>query len=185
MPRTMTAFKGTFEEALKAFSKATAQSMHLAGTCAQMALEHFSESGDLSYCQRFFDTMPANYSRRAAFVAWLVEFAPVVFEKQKFLKDKGTDAIKLPLTEEQVTLALKKPFWEFAPEAPIVTVTALDFDKALIAFCERWSKETKNRKIDMPTTLDHILDIEELVKSRVNPDALSAVSREAPAAVVH
>lgn len=169
-------YEGDFETALKQFVKATQNSAKFARICAQMALEHFSANGDLSRCQQFFDNMTPNYVRRAAYVAWLVAFAPIKMEKGKFTKDKAREGFGKGegpvLSEEQLAAAFKKDFWDFAPESEIRVVTALDFDKALIAFIARWTKENKHQKHDMPTTLRHILDIEEVVKSKVLPDAL-------------
>lgn len=179
MPKQEKAFTGSFDEALKAFAKANDNSLKFARICSRMALSHFSEHGDLSYVQRFFDTMIANYNRRAAYTAWMIKFAPVVLDKMKWSKDKTAEGFgkgtpeSHVLTDEQLAAAFKVDFWEFAPEAPIVVITALDFDKALLAFIQRWAKESKNRKIDMPTTKDHIHDIEEVVKSRLSPEALA------------
>lgn len=108
----------TFHDYLKGFVRSTALSMKYAEKCAQLGLEHFAECGDVVYCQAFLDAMPKNYVRRAAYMKWLFEFSPIIYDEGKLVKDKGKDARELRLKE-----AFAEPFWDFAPDPEIVQVT--------------------------------------------------------------
>jgi hypothetical protein len=101
----------TFETALKRFVTATNSSMRYARICAEMALEHFAEHGNITMAQQLLDAMPQNYVRRAAYLKWLDAHAPITMEGGKLRKDTAPNA-----TEFNVELALSKPFWDFAPD---------------------------------------------------------------------
>ena len=103
--------KVTFDEALKRFVKHTALSMKYAEMCAQMALQHFHDHGQVARLQQFFDAMPENWVRKAAFKLWLRDHAPITMVDGKFLKDVSEDANEFNLAQ-----AFAKPFWEFAPD---------------------------------------------------------------------
>lgn len=127
----------TFDTALKRFKSTTTSSMKYARICAEMALRHFSETGDTQYCQRFMDAMPKNYTRRAAFIKWLVAHSPAELVNGKIVKDKSDTA-----NDFDMAGACDNPFWDFAPEKLILNYSAKDVIEAV----ERTLKRFENRK---------------------------------------
>ena len=104
----------TFDVALADFIESTKRSSNAARMASELALVHYFNTGDLSYCQRMYDSIPKGYVRRQAFVRWLGAFMPVVIENHRLFKDKRPEAVEM--TEENVVKALSKSFWEFAPD---------------------------------------------------------------------
>lgn len=128
----------SFDAALSAFKKSTETAMSAALAASQMALQHYAQHGDVLYLQRFYDAMPANFSRRVAFKAWVVAFAPALsFKKEQFtLAGNGFKP-----ADTDVDGALAAPFWDFAPEKE---VKALSVD-AMLAMFARTLKQASNR----------------------------------------
>ncbi|HKI62893.1 MAG TPA: hypothetical protein VKA31_11420 [Mariprofundaceae bacterium] len=137
----------TFDYALKQFKSATTSSMKYARICAEMALREFADSGNLSQCQQFLDAMPKNYTRKAAFVQWVVDHSPLLLADGKFQKDKSDTANKL-----NIDGAMTKPFWDYVPEKPIINYSAKDVIEAL----ERTIKRFDNSKKMHPATDDAV-----------------------------
>lgn len=125
-----------FEDVLAAFIKATNSSKKLAGECAQMAITHFHAHGDVSRCQQFFDAMPQNYLRKAAFVAWLVYHSPILLEDKKFSKDMAR-AEELGDAAWKIEEALATTFWDFQPEQPVVNYSLDDAQSQVIRLVKR------------------------------------------------
>lgn len=123
----------TFDQNLTAFNRATKDSMKYALACSLQGLAHYAEHGDLVYCQRFFDAMPQNWTRKQAYLKWLVAHAPITMVNKKFVKDTAETASPLDLDG-----AAKKPFWEFAPEMAIIDFSAEDLDGALVQLIKRY-----------------------------------------------
>ena len=103
--------RNTFTKNLVAFKKVTERSMELALVLSQAAILHFEEHGQLHYCQEFLDAMPNNYSRKPAFLKWLAAHSPITMVDGKLKKDKAENAQAF-----NTAGAMKKPFWEFAPD---------------------------------------------------------------------
>ena len=133
----------TFAEALKLFSEATANSMKYAKLCAMMALRHFAEHGNLTYCQQFHDAMPVNYVRRVAYLKWLAAHAPVTMEKGKLLKDTSDTANELDLDGAE-----KKPFWDFAPDTEAVAFGPDDVLAAIKAIIKKFENPKRSTPKD-------------------------------------
>lgn len=133
----------TFEAALKRFTSATTSSMKYARICAELALRHFADHDDLRKCQLFLDAMPKNYTRKSAFVEWLVAHSPAELVDGKLQKDKGENANAFDLKG-----ATAKPFWDYAPERPIQNFSAKDVIEAL----HRTIKKFENSKKYAPAT---------------------------------
>ncbi len=117
----------SFDVALKEFIGSTAKSMSSARMATDLAIVHYFNTGDLSYCQRFLDAIPKNYVRRTAYLAWLNTYCPVTLNGDRLYKDKRNEAevhfgstAEHPMTEEFLGLALNKSFWDHKPE-PVVT----------------------------------------------------------------
>lgn len=132
-----------FDTALGRFIKATKDSMTYARQCAELAIKHYQEHGDLSQCQKFLDAMPKNYTRRVAFLQWLAAHAPVTIADGKLLKDRSENALDFNLDG-----AMAKPFWDFAPEKPIVNFTAADLADAVRKLIARYENADKMRPAD-------------------------------------
>lgn len=117
----------TFEQALKDFIGSTAKSMSSARMATDLAIVHYFNTGDLSYCQKFLDAIPKNYVRRTAYLAWLSTYCPVTLNGDRLYKDKRAESVTHfgstsdhPMTEEFLNLAISKSFWDHKPE-PVVT----------------------------------------------------------------
>lgn len=123
----------TFDVALTRYKSNVKLAMQYARLCSEMAIDHFAKTGDITYCQRFFDAMPANYERRNAFVKWLVAHSPAKLEKGKFSKDKSESASPF-----DVAKAKAKPFWEFSPETPLTNFSAADLIKGVVLLVKRF-----------------------------------------------
>lgn len=165
-----------FETALSRFVKATKQSMTYARQCAELAIQHYSQHGDLSQCQKFLDAMPKNYTRRVAFLQWLAAHAPVTIADGKLLKDRGENAIDFDLDG-----AMAKPFWDFAPEKPIVNFTAADLAEAVRKLIARYKNAEKMRPAD-DMAAQEIIDIERAVEPIITKATVSAETGTAAAA---
>lgn len=131
--KTETRFAGL----LQVFTTAIVSAMSTSTELAIMGLEHFAadskgNSGDLSYCQRFLDAMPKNYTRVAAYITWLKAHAPVTVEGNvkdgyRLKKDKSDNAVAL-----NIKAAKEKPYWEFSPAKEGVNFGVEDVMKALM-----------------------------------------------------
>lgn len=133
----------TFEAALKRFKSATTSSMKYARICAEMALREFASSGNISMCQQFLDAMPKNYTRKSAFIEWLVAHSPAELIDGKLRKDPNDTANAFNLEG-----ATAKPFWDFAPERPVQNFSAKDVIEAI----HRTVKKFENSKKYAPAT---------------------------------
>lgn len=133
--------KEAFAASLKTFVGSTKTSMKAASQCAAIALEQFKLHGDLSLCQQFYENMPKNYVRRAAYLKWLKHFAPVTMdgESKKLVKDKSEAAI----SHEDIDLeaACKQEFWDFAPDPEQVLWQETDLVKSLRSTVKKYHKD--------------------------------------------
>jgi len=163
----------TFDGALKKFKSATTSSMKYARICAEMALRHFAETDNLNHCQAFFDAMPKNYTRKAAFVQWLVDHAPAELADGKFSKDKSDTANKL-----NIDGAMAKPFWDYVPEKPVINYSAKDVIEALERTIKRFdnSKKMKPATDDAKTTLARVKAALHGVEVGTKPDVTKPVN---------
>ena len=127
-----------FETKLKGFVNAQKLSMKYALALSIFTIQHFEECGDLGPAQRLHDSMVKNYTRRPAYLKWLSSHAPVEMEKGKLKKDKGPDAVAFDLDG-----AMKKPFWEFAPEQQAVPYTLDDIKAAVLRTIKTFENEKK------------------------------------------
>ena len=118
--------KRDFDAALKAFVKTQGELVGLARECANMAIQHFAEHGDVSYLQRLHDAFVKNFMRRTALVAWACDFMPLEFKQGKFSKDKRENAVEPRLVE-----ALQVDFWDYKPEAVVEFYVGSDVLEAL------------------------------------------------------
>lgn len=132
------AAKGNFEAVLRLFVNATNTSKKHALTLSIMAIETFAEHGDLSKAQKFLDAMPQNFLRKQAFIAWLVNFAPVKLEKGKFTKDQKRGSMKIDLAAAKV-----KAFWDFEPEKPIVNYGFDDVRTQVLRLVKRYENSER------------------------------------------
>lgn len=128
--------KISFENALKRFSLSTKAAMHFARVCAELALQHFNDHGDVSLCQRFLDAMPKNYNRRAAFERWLQKYSPITKVDGLFAKDKSETAVKFNLEA-----AFKQPFWDDVPDPEAVVWDDSDVIRSLQSALKRFKRE--------------------------------------------
>lgn len=136
----------TFDKALKGFVTATTNSKRYAQLCANIALDHFIKHGDLVHCQSFVDAIDKvgkNYVRKAAYLKWLVNFAPVVMTAGKLTKDVSETAIKPNYEMASVT-----PFWEFAPDMEVVEFEAADIVRALQSVIKRFKNAERTKPHD-------------------------------------
>lgn len=117
----------SFDVALKEFIGSTAKSMSSARLATDLAIVHYFNTGDLSYCQKFLDAIPKNYVRRTAYLSWLNTYCPVTLNGDRLYKDKREEAVdhfastpEHPMSIEFLEKAINKSFWEHKPE-PMVT----------------------------------------------------------------
>lgn len=141
----------TFEQALPRFVESVKNTKLYAQLCANLALRHFMDHGNTVHCQSFITALddPAiakNFVRKAAFIKWLVNFAPIKLVANKLVKD--TDKNAVVLTEETYALASITPFWDFAPEMPIENFSGLDLVKALNSVITKFENSDKKKPAD-------------------------------------
>jgi hypothetical protein len=166
----MSNVKSQFEKLLATFKKTTQQSMDAARALANIAIEQFADHGNLSYAQSFLEAMPKNYIRRAAFLKWLGDHAPITMDKDGHLvKDKSPNA-----TELDVVGAVKTPFWEYAPDPEQVYFGAQDVVVALRRAAAKFTKDRYHAASDkaretLALVNEHLDQIENSVGS-VDPD---------------
>ncbi len=165
----------TFAQALAGFVRTTAESMEFARECADKGLEHFAEHGDLCHVQAFYDAMPKNYTRRAAYLKWLKAFAPIAMVNKKFVKDTGEHASKLDLEGSKV-----KAFWDFAPEAEVTSFSADDVIAAVIATVDKFTNGKKYDPLDEKASREvkRIRGMIEVLKEHPLPAANDAPAAE-------
>lgn len=165
MSRTSANISRTFEQVLKLFVTTTAKSMEYAREASQMALEHFQKHGDTGYLQRFLDAMPKNYTRREAYLKWLVDFAPVKMEQGKLLKVPGSDHSAIDLAA-----AFKKAFWDHHPERDIENFTAENVVVGLQRVVKRYHNANRYKATDdnAVTVLDLAEQLVEQLKEQAD-----------------
>lgn len=145
-----------FTKHLDAFVGAIKASMEHALICAVMAIEHYAAHEDLSYCQRFLDAMPKNFTRRTAFLKWLAAHSPITIEDGKLKKDKADDAVPF-----NVEAAKAKPFWEFAPDQEDIVLSDNDAFKRLmqaIKYFRRDNVTTTERTTQLVNEVEKLVD---------------------------
>lgn len=138
----------TFDKALKGFVTSTNNSMKFARMCANIAIKHFAEHGDVIYAQNFLDAMPKNYVRRAAFLKWLASHSPVIMVDGKLAKDKAETAVAF-----NVEAAHAIDFWEFAPDMEVVEFDTTDILKALKGAIKKFENKERYKAHDAQTLL--------------------------------
>lgn len=101
-------------------------------------LAHVAEHRQVGIAKHLIENMPKG-TKRNAMVEWLIAFGPLALnEDPKTNKDKPFLLANRPL---QLENAKKKPWYEFQPEAPIVTV--LDAYAATRAALDRIIKQVE------------------------------------------
>lgn len=141
-----------FDKARATFRKGIETSKSLAEKLSVAALAHFAEHGDTSYIQDFYSDLRGvgkNYLRSAAFLKWLVAYAPVKMEAHKFVKDQER-AITLNWANEEAKAALlakaaETTFWDHDPELAVVNYKADDVIEAVEKLVKRF-ESGKNMK---------------------------------------
>lgn len=121
--------KKTFDQVLNGFVKSVKLTKKYAQECAEMALEHFEATGDLTYCEKFLtaiETTGKNFVRRKAYLVWLCAHAPVVMIDGVLKKDKSDDAV-----EFDIEGSYAKPFWDYMPEAETKNFFGADVIEAI------------------------------------------------------
>ena len=152
----------TFAQCLKLFSEATANSMKYAEICAMMALRHFADHGNLTYCQQFMDAMPKNYIRKTAFLKWLANFAPITMEKDKLLKDTSENAVAFDLDGAE-----KTRFWEFAPDMEAIAFGPNDVINAIKAVIKKFENPKRSTpENDLASAA--VVNLKNYVETKVN-----------------
>ncbi len=124
----------SFDQALKDFVGSTSKSMLSARLATELAIVHYYNTGDLSYCQRFLDAIPKNYVRRTAYLSWLSAYSPIIVAKDRLYKDKREEAAlsfgsneNHPMAVGHLEAALSKSFWDHKPEPEVI-----DFEEGAI-----------------------------------------------------
>lgn len=133
----------TFEKALSLYKRASDNSQKLARQCAQMALRLFLEHGNITQCQQFLDAIPANFQRRAAYVKWLMAFAPVSYEKGQLSVDKSEGS-----KEANLDGALAVDWWDFAPDKEVIHFAKGDVIVQLERVVKRYTKSDNYKAKD-------------------------------------
>lgn len=120
-----------FQTAFANYKRSVKETMDYALEASTLALLHFQECGDVTPLRQFYDATPKNYGRKEAVKVWAMAHSPLLVsgkgDEEIWAKDKSEDAREFDLLG-----ATKKPFWEFAPERPIVNfypttiITALE-----------------------------------------------------------
>ena len=139
---------GEFNSLLDIFTRSINSSMEAALKLSHLAIVDFFEHGNLSYAQRFLDCMPLNFTRKTAFVEWMKDHSPLkvegtLKEGYKLSKDKAPDASPF-----NVEVAMKVPFWEYAPEKEAINFDEKDLIKALKTTINKFRKERYHAKTD-------------------------------------
>lgn len=135
-----------FDRVREMFRKGIQDSKAYSRYLAETALENFVVHGSnnqLNDHLHDFNTVAKNFMRKAAYVKWCVAHAPLKFEGDKLVKDKVVEATKTK--DEWMQLlnqGLSKPYWDFAPEAPMISFTAAD----LVAALEQTVKKFTGKK---------------------------------------
>lgn len=132
-----------FDKALKGFVASISKSMTFARECAEMAIRHFQEHGDVTYLQRFRDAMPENYSRRAAFDLWMRDHSPITMKDKRLVKDNSETAKPF-----NIDGACAKPFWDYAPEREQVAFGADDVVISIERVLHRFENTKKYKPAD-------------------------------------
>jgi uncharacterized cupin superfamily protein len=170
-----------FNKRLGEFEVATATSMAAALECGDFAISHFAKCGDLGPAQRFFDSMNSkskNYTRKAAFAKWFIDFTNVdpEFKDKKFKKIKTKDGEKLNHVEhDMLEAALQGPsWWDHTPEKETWFYSSLEIIKLLngaVKRCEADKSEALNTGASV--TLGKL---KHFVETLENPSEVETVS---------
>lgn len=130
--------KTQFDKTLQTFVKSQASLLRTAKALAEAAISHFQEHGDLGYAQQLYDAMDSNFTRRIAFVKWMVAHSPCKLEKAHWVKDRGPQANDFDLDK-----ALSTPFWEFAPAKEVQDFSSEDLLSAVTNLLNRYQNAEK------------------------------------------
>ena len=131
-----------FDELLGKFVKHTKANMSMALELSHIAFTQFRDHGNLDCALRFLNAMPQNYLRKRAFALWMVQHSPCKIAQAKLVKDHERNQ------DFDTDGAFKKPFWEFAPEAPIITYSASDIKSALERALNPFSSSDRKVALD-------------------------------------
>ena len=162
--------------------------METARELANITISQFAEHGDLSYAQSFYDNMPKNYVRRAAYLKWMADHSPLSMANDQLSKDKSDDAAPF-----KVEVALLTSFWEYAPDPEQVHFGSNDVVVALKRTVAKFGKERYTAASDkaaiavnhakvMIEELEAGLNGEAPVEDDVDEDLEEAVENTIPAA---
>lgn len=173
-----------FDKHLKSFIKSITTAKDEALACARLSILHFEGCGDVSLCQRFFDAMPKNFVRRAAYLMWLTAYSPLKVShlpegRVKLSKDKSEKAQAF-MTEA----ALKVAFWDFAPDPQDVIVTDEDAFKRFmtaISYFRRKNVTTSDAVKSLVNAVENVVTLYK-GKAKVAP-TLSSPSQQTEATI--
>jgi hypothetical protein len=147
--------KLTFKQALLNYTKATTDSMRWAKQCADMAILHFEEHGDLCYAQAFYDAIPNNYGRGVAFLKWMAEFSPMQVTSQGKKRVLSKDTVRAEKEGDDAfntEKALETPYWDFAPDKEQYVYEEADVIKLMDRVVKRLENTEKSAPKDEAAT---------------------------------
>lgn len=129
----------SFEQALQEFVGSTNQSMRSARLATELAMVHYYNTGDLSQCQKFLDSIPKNYVRLSAYKSWLGTYCPCKIENGRLFKDKSPATTEYfggtadhPMSENWLLKALAISFWDHKPEPDDIALSEGDVIKLIL-----------------------------------------------------
>lgn len=160
------------EAAIKLWVKATRDSKELAQYIANEGLKHFKEHGNTVKLQLFLDAIERhgkNYMRKAAFLTWMRDHAPITMKEGRLVKDHNRE-----WDEALFEAALKQPFWDFAPDPENVVWATGDVIKVLESSLKRFEKDNyKPENVEATESLGRAKAMIEALKlpAKVAPEA--------------
>lgn len=136
----------TWSKKLGAFKLGNASIMALALELSPDALLHFNIHGDVIRLNEFLEAIPENFGRRAAFVKWAADHAPLGMKEGKFVKDKkkaealGWDKEDGKVKAELFEKSKLKSFWDYVPAPKPVILSADDAVQNVYSLIARMRK---------------------------------------------
>ena len=170
----------TFDQKVATFINSLKNTKRHALDLSQEAFQHAMEHGNMAKLQvllEVFENHGKNFIRVTAFKKWMVAHGPITMKDGKLVKDKSENAIEWNLAG-----ALKKPFWEFAPDQEAFTWTLDDGLKIIESFIRKTEKD--DAKPVNEAAVQVVVDMKKFVEShrKVNQDLDDeAAKAQAPA----
>lgn len=155
-----------FNESLEAFVRTLEDNKRFARICADMGLDHFAAHQDLIYLQRFLDKISSNgknYVRKAAFLQWCMDFAPIKESEGKLTKDKASKVWDDPQAKaDLIEKAHAVAFWDHKPDTEQVYFGNMEYLKAMAAAHKKFKGDryhaTGNRVGESMKEMEALLD---------------------------